>query len=177
MRIIRSRMSTNRSSRQIIRSKRGLSVGSFLSSENARVAAKLLLEPSLTHYRMYTRLGRTSNIGALHFSCEANGWTNCHNKARNVLLWKNKSFIIWYVRTIIRGSGELCEHIMLRPNGLHTPNPSGSNIFFHNFVYVCQTSNHLRIWSLCLLVVFSASLENLLVNKLVVPRWSSVFRT
>jgi len=103
MRIIRSRMSTNRSSRQIIRSKRGLSVGSFLSSENARVAAKLLLEPSLTHYRMYTRLGRTSNIGALHFSCEANGWTNCHNKARNVLLWKNKSFIIWYVRTIICG--------------------------------------------------------------------------
>jgi len=91
--------------------------------------------------------------------------------------WNNKIFIIWYVRTIIRGSGELCEHIMLRPNGLHTPNPSGSNIFFHNFVYVCQTSNHLRIWSLCLLVVFSASLENLLVNKLVVPRWSSVFRT
>ena len=32
----------------------------------------------------HTRVGCTSNIVALHFSCEENGWTSCHNNCKDM---------------------------------------------------------------------------------------------
>ena len=85
----------------------------FSSGENARVVSEFLPEPPPTHYRMYTRMGRTSNIVALHFSFHVKKTdgliAKIIEKCASTIFFdltqnrKNKIFIIWYVQTIIFG--------------------------------------------------------------------------
>ena len=112
----------------------------------------------------HTRVGCTSNIVALHFSCEENGWTSCHNNCKDMSqLYSLSSPRIEIIKFSFSGTYEQSSV------GLYFfDNPYAECSSQTSFMYVKP-----RIISerpRCLLVVLSARLENVLVIKLVVPR-------
>ena len=133
----------------------------------------------------HTRVGCTSNIVALHFSCEENGWTSCHNNCKDMSqLYSLSSPRIEIIKFSFSGTYEQSSV------GLYFFDNPYERIIFQNVEAECSSHTE-SIWlkylfsqtsfmyvkpriiserSRCLLVVFSASFENVRVNKLVVPR-------
>jgi len=109
--------------------------------------------------------------------------------------WKNKISFQWYIRTFKRGFNLFRQSVGTNWSLIY----SGRMLLLHwkrlslNFLFfrklrVCE-SNFLKnkfIWvkplinserSRCFLVVSSASVENVLVNNLIIRQWYSVFPT